>query len=148
MTAEAEPQWRQVEISGERFPWAIVDGMVQVRLPFRVDRRKLTLALHKEGYHVSNGVEETDAQGWGPDYDAEGYYPYWVFPDEQPEWTVFSFPPEDYDETPDGTTEAAGHDHARGAADKDDEPAFRPCLGRLSQEELARWLGQLKAARL
>lgn len=136
MTDDHEARWEQVHVGGERFPWAIVDGMVQVRLPFRVDREKLTKALQQEGFHVRHDAGETDAQGWGPDYDAEGYYPYWVFPDDgQPEWTIFSFPPEDYDEEPDGATDTA------------DEAGFRPYLGRLSQQELERWLNHLKAAR-
>ncbi len=151
MAAHEQTRWEPVQVGGENLSWAIVDGMVQVRLPFRVNREKLSRMLQQQDYHVSDDVEETDALGWGRDYDAEGYYPYWVFPDdEQPQWTIFSYPPEDYDE---GDGEATGTQHMawmetdRPAGHDKAAPGYRPYLGNLAREELGHWLGLLRDAR-
>jgi len=150
MAAYKHAHWEPVQVGGENLSWAIVDGMVQVRLPFRVNREKLSRLLQQQDYHVSDDVEETDSLGWGRDYDAEGYYPYWVFPDdEQPQWTIFSYPPEDYDEEggeaagsaqigPPETDRPTGHDES--------DPGYRPYLGNLAREELGHWLGLLRDA--
>ena len=126
----------QVEIGGERYSWSLDNGMIHVLLPFRVDLERLARSLKEAGYFTSEGAEETGAQGWGSEFDAEGYYPYWVLPDDdEPEWTVFTYPPEDYDQF-----------EAVATGGGEEAGAFRPFLGDLARQELARWLAFLKAA--
>ncbi|MGE5591843.1 MAG: hypothetical protein ACM3ZA_14710 [Bacillota bacterium] len=129
MAVNQHKDWEPVQAGGENLSWAIVEGMVQVRLPFRVNLEKLSQVLQKQNYHTSDDADETDALGWGREYDAEGYYPHWVFPnDDRPEGTILSFPPEDYDQP-------------------GDNGEYRPFLGKLAQEELGQWLGLLRGAR-
>ncbi|MCG0239786.1 MAG: hypothetical protein L6E13_11545 [Firmicutes bacterium] len=84
-------------------PLRLEDGQIWAYLPFRVDTERLTRFLREEGYPMAYDPGARDpaeaeappgTQGWGPGYDSEGYYPYWVFPDpEAPERSVFALVP-------------------------------------------------------
>ncbi|WP_422443619.1 hypothetical protein [Thermoanaerobacterium sp. DL9XJH110] len=112
----------------ETYPYEIADDKVRIKLPFYVDLKKLTAILKQKEYFVANDPEETDSQGWGKWYDAEGYYPYWVY--EENHCHYFAFPPEDYKVVPEP-----------GAA-----PRHVPILGTKAVEEFFRWLPVLKEA--
>lgn len=111
------------EIEGESYSARIEDGLVRVRLPYRVDRGALTHRLRDAGFFVAHDPdrEHVTTQGWGPEEDHEDYYPYWLLKPD-----TFAFPPRDYQPTREG---------------------FRPELGPRARAELERWLPYLSAAR-
>lgn len=86
---------------------------------------------------TNNNEDQPGSQGWGADDDLDGYYPCWVFPDEEKGETILAFPPKDYRASSDERiTEAIGEvaiDH-------------RPFVGQQSLEEFSRWLPYLKSA--
>ncbi|MDI3481344.1 MAG: hypothetical protein PWQ97_999 [Tepidanaerobacteraceae bacterium] len=110
------------------YPYEIKNDKVHIKLPFYVDLKKFTDALIEKNYFVANDPEETDSQGWGKWYDAEGYYPYWLY--EEGYCHYFAFPPEDYKLVPEP-----------GAV-----PKHVPVLGTKAIEEFFRWLLVLKEA--
>jgi hypothetical protein len=72
----------------------LANGQVRVHLPFAVDPHALSAQLLREGFPLAHQPDTPDTQGWGPYFDANGYYPYWTYPDpEQPGRTVFAFNP-------------------------------------------------------
>lgn len=85
----------QVEVGGRLYDLSVEDEQVRVHLPTRVDPHSLTSFLVKEGYPLSHDPDEvTDSQGWGPAYDSQGYYRWWVYPDpEQAGGSCFAFNP-------------------------------------------------------
>lgn len=74
---------------------SLANDMIQVHLPFPLDPQAVSAQLMREGYPLAHEPALTpDTQGWGNDFDANGYYPYWVFPDDQrPGRYVFAFYP-------------------------------------------------------
>lgn len=99
---------------GQRLPCRVHNGQVWVSLPFRIARAKLRQILRDSLYAVGWNRERLDSEAWGLEYDIEGYYPYWVFPDPQhPGHTIFAFPPRDYlDSTDEYQTSGADQDQA------------------------------------
>lgn len=81
-------------VDGRRYRIEVHDGLVRCRLPYAVNMERLAALLWRESYPMANPPERADSQGWGPYFDAEGYYPYWVFPVEGDGHWVFAFPPE------------------------------------------------------
>jgi hypothetical protein len=80
------------------FPVTVNDGQIRVHLPFAVDSQALSRQLLREGFPLAHQPETTDTQGWGRDWQENGYYPYWVYPDpEHPGCTVFAFTPQPED---------------------------------------------------
>ena len=77
--------------SGQR--GRIQEGQVRVPLEGELDLAGLSRDLRARGFFLANDPEAMDSQGWGEDYDPEGYYPYWVFRDGK-RW-VFACPPKD-----------------------------------------------------
>ncbi|HHY42622.1 MAG TPA: hypothetical protein GX514_07230 [Thermoanaerobacterales bacterium] len=112
----------------ETYPYEVINDKVRIRLPFSIDFHKLYDLLKEQDYFVANSPE-LDSQGWGKDYDAEGYYPYWVYVENDDYY--FAFPPEDYKLV-----------HEPGA-----KPKHVPILGSKALEEFFRWLPLLKQAR-
>lgn len=112
----------------ESYPYEVVNEKVRIRLPFRIDFYRLNELLEEHDYFVAN-PPEVDSQGWGKGYDAEGYYPYWVYVEKDDYY--FAFPPEDYKLIPEP-----------GA-----KPKHIPILGSKALEEFFRWLPLLKQAR-
>jgi len=110
------------------YPYEIKNEKVHIKLPFYVDFKRLTDILKKRECFVANDPEEMDSQGWGKWYDAEGYYPYWIY--EEDHCHYFAFPPEDYKLVPEP-----------GAA-----PKHIPVLGTKAVEEFFHWLPVLKEA--
>lgn len=113
----------------ENYPYEVINDKVRIRLDFSIDLHKLTQALKSEDYYVANDPDRLDSQGWGKGYDAEGFYPYWVY--EEKGECYFAFPPEDYKTVPEP-----------GA-----EPRHIPVLGSKALEEFFRWLPFLKEAK-
>lgn len=73
-------------------------GQVRVHLPFAVDPHALSHLLLREGFPLAHEPDTTDTQGWGHDFESNGYYPYWVYPDpERPRDYVFAFNPQPED---------------------------------------------------
>jgi len=112
----------------ESFAYEIKNDKVRIKLPFFVDLKKLTELLKQKKYFVANDPDKFDSQGWGDRFDAEGYYPYWVY-EEDDNW-YFAFPPEDYKTVPDPGS----------------VPKHMPVLGSKAIEEFSRWLPILKEA--
>lgn len=76
----------------------LANGQVRIHLPFEVDPQRLSRQLLREGFPLAHEPETTDTQGWGNDFDANGYYPYWVYPDpDHPGCSVFAFNPQPED---------------------------------------------------
>lgn len=115
---------RQVDIDGRAYRLWLEDGLVRVRLPYRVDRERLTARLLADGYFVAYDpeLEDVPAQGWGPEEDHEDYYPYWL-----PEPDLLAFVPRDYATADDGSWE--------------------PVVGEAAEAELRAWVPYLVAAR-
>lgn len=84
----------EMEYGKYLFPYELKDERIRVKLPFDVNLSLLTDILKHEGYFVANDPEELDFQGWGKWYDAEGYYPFWVYKENGS--FFFAFAPEDY----------------------------------------------------
>lgn len=99
-------------------------GQLRIPIPFPLKLTRLTAALTEAGYQVRTESGETTSQGWGEDYDREGYYPYWVYEDDGI-W-FFAFSPEDY----------------RPGID-----SWQAYAGPEAQAELDRWWPYLEAAR-
>lgn len=112
----------------EAFTYEIKNDKVRIKLPFFVDLQKLTEILKEKKYFVAYDPDEMDSQGWGEQYDAEDYYPYWIYKDAD-EW-YFAFPPEDYKPIPNPGS----------------VPKLIPVLGSKAIEEFFRWLPILKDA--
>ena len=112
----------------ESFAYEIKKDKVRIKLPFFIDLKKLTDLLKMKKYFVANDPVESDSQGWGNSFDAEGYYPYWVYR-EDTDW-YFAFPPEDYKTVPNPGS----------------VPKHIPILGSRAIEEFSRWLPVLKEA--
>jgi hypothetical protein len=103
----------------------LVDGQVRVHLPFAVDPHALSAQLLREGYPLAHEPNTPDTQGWGNDFDSNGYYPYWVYPDpERPDRSVFAFNPRPEDVI------------SRGSA----ETTERLALGERSRALIQRWV--------
>ena len=75
---------------GERI--SIKNGQIQVILPGNLNLAGLTRELLKNGFFVASTSPGLDSQGWGEEQDLAGYYPYWVYRDDN-KW-VFAFTPE------------------------------------------------------
>lgn len=76
----------------------LADGQIRVHLPFAVDPKALSEQLLREGYPLAHQPDTPDTQGWGPFFDANGYYPYWVYPDPDHDGRyVFAFTPQPED---------------------------------------------------
>lgn len=104
------------------------DGQVRVHLPYAVDPQALSRLLLREGFPLAHQPDTPDTQGWGHDYEGDGYYPYWVFPDPvHPGCSVFAFNPQPEDVV----------DHGPGVAESAQ-------LGPRSQKLLRRWLPVLE----
>lgn len=84
--------------SGQR--GRIQEGQVRVPLEGELDLAGLSRDLRARGFFLANDPEAMDSQGWGEDYDPEGYYPYWVFRDGK-RW-VFACPPKTSSRGPGG----------------------------------------------
>jgi hypothetical protein len=69
------------------------DGQIRAALKGSLDVTGLSRDLQKKGYFLANDPEDTDSQGWGKNFDEEGYYPNWVFRDGD-SW-VFASTPKD-----------------------------------------------------
>lgn len=81
----------------EEYAFTVEDGEVRIRLPFIIDEERLTAQLTEDGWAVANSAEDAPgSHGWGDNEDIDGYYPCWVFPDEEKGETHFVFPPKDY----------------------------------------------------
>ena len=112
----------------ESYPYEVINKKIRIRLPFRINFYKLSEILKQEDYFLAN-PPEADSQGWGKGFDAEGYYPYWVYAGNDDHY--FAFPPEDYKIVPEP-----------GSA-----PKHVPILGSKALEEFFRWLPLLKQAK-
>ncbi|HHX23353.1 MAG TPA: hypothetical protein GX723_05000 [Thermoanaerobacterales bacterium] len=110
------------------YPYEVVNEKVRIKLPFHISFEKLNKILKEEGYFVANSPK-VDSQGWGKDYDAEGYYPYWVYAENEEHY--FAFPPEDYKIT----------------AEPGQAPKHVPILGNEAIEEFFNWLPLLQKAK-
>jgi hypothetical protein len=76
----------------------LAGGQVRVHLPFAVDQQALSRQLLREGFPLAHQPDTPDTQGWGHDFQENGYYPYWVYPDpEHPSCSVFAFNPQPED---------------------------------------------------
>lgn len=119
----------QVDIGGEQLSCYIEDGQVRVRLPFQVDQPRLTELLRNDHYPVASAPGQTDSQGWGHTLDPDDYYPYWVYPDPDPDAGsrfIFAFPPADYKQADDGS--------------------HQPFIGPEAKRIISRWYDLLKSA--
>lgn len=88
----------RVTVGGTACEVTLADGHVRVHLPFAVDSHRLSRQLVREGYPLAHEPHTPDTQGWGPEFDPNGYYPYWVYPDpDRPGRSVFAFNPEPED---------------------------------------------------
>lgn len=122
----------------EEYAFTVEDGEVRIRLPFIIDEERLTAQLTEDGWAVANSAEDAPgSHGWGDNEDIDGYYPCWVFPDEEKGETHFVFPPKDYRARSDARISAALGEVA---------VEHHPYLGQQSLEEFSRWLPYLKAA--
>ncbi len=72
----------------------VEEGQLRIVLSGVLDLAGLTGDLREKGYFVANDVSDIDSQGWGKVQDLEGYYPYWVYRDDD-HW-VFAFTPEGF----------------------------------------------------
>lgn len=149
-----------IEVGGEKLPVWIEQGQVRTVLPFDIDFVRLAQLLKSAGYFYANHPERVDTQGWGPRFDQEGYYPYWVFREGLPRpaggrsRTVFAFPPQEYVQPglpaarperprkmPKARTPAPDAEFAAELA-----PPARPVVGPRAEEELRRWVPFLRQA--
>lgn len=117
-----------VRVGQATYPVTLADGQVRVHLPYRVDAHRLSSQLLREGFPLAHQPDTPDTQGWGPDFDSNGYYPYWVYEDpERPGGSCFAFNPHPED------------DISRGG---DAPVAVR--LGERSQGVVERWVPVLE----
>ncbi|HWI63512.1 MAG TPA: hypothetical protein VNT75_16870 [Symbiobacteriaceae bacterium] len=108
----------------------LVNGQVRIHLPFEVDPQRLSRQLLREGFPLAHQLETTDTQGWGQDFDPNGYYPYWIYPDpEHPGRSVFAFNPQ-----PEDVVDSGGSDE-------------RVELGERSARVVRRWVPVLERLR-
>ena len=70
----------------------VEDGQLRITLTGVPDMSGITEDLTKKGYFVANDPSDIDSQGWGKVQDLEGYYPFWVYRDDE-NW-IFAFTPE------------------------------------------------------
>jgi hypothetical protein len=85
----------QVGVRGQRYHLSHADGQVRLHLSFRIDVRGLTRHLVTEGYPLAYAADEVnETQGWGPEYDPQAYYRWYVYPDPgRPGTHCFAFNP-------------------------------------------------------
>jgi hypothetical protein len=120
----------QISVADVICPLSLARGLVRVHLPFSVDMQALSQQLLREGYPLAHQPDTPDTQGWGPDFDPNGYYPHWVFPDPtHEERSVFAFYPQPED------VSQANADQRMAALH----------LGDRSQELIRRWVPVLAA---
>lgn len=94
---------RSITVGDSTLEASLANGQVRIHLPFAVDPQRLSRQLLREGFPLAHQPETTDTQGWGQDYQANGYYPYWIYPDpERPGRSVFAFNPQPEDVVDDG----------------------------------------------
>ncbi|WP_324669605.1 hypothetical protein [Geochorda subterranea] len=154
----AEP-W-PVEIDGVTVPVWVEQGQVRIELPFDVDMVRLAQQLKEDGYFYAHHPERVDTQGWGPRFDEEGYYPYWIYREgragadagTRPR-TIFAFPPQEYvrpglDDRPRRPRQL--HKASPGATDAETAAELtvpaRPVIGPRALQEMRRWLPYLRRA--
>jgi hypothetical protein len=90
-------------VSMMEYEATLANGQVRIHLPFAVDPQRLSRQLLREGFPLAHELHTTDTQGWGHDFQSNGYYPYWVYPDpEHPGRSVFAFNPQPEDVVDDG----------------------------------------------
>lgn len=151
---------RLVEVGGERLRVWIEQGQVRAELPFDVDFQRLARMLREDGYFYAHDPERIDAQGWGARYDAEGYYPYWVFRSREPAAgpgrparAVFAFPPQEYVRPGLDLRPRSARRMQKARAPAPDletaaelTPPARPVIGPRALDELRRWVPYLRRA--
>lgn len=118
-----EHQASPVTVGDSTFAASLAGGQVRIHLPFAVDPQQLSSQLLREGFPLAHQPDTPDTQGWGSDFDANGYYPYWVYPDPDcPGRSVFAFNPQ-----PEDVVDSGGRDE-------------RVELGSRSQRVVRRWV--------
>ncbi|HYG57297.1 MAG TPA: hypothetical protein VD902_04460 [Symbiobacteriaceae bacterium] len=92
------PAGRAVIVGNAGYPVSLAGGQVRVHLPFSVSQERLSEQLIREGFPLAHESGQSDTQGWGHDFQSNGYYPYWVYPDpDHPGGSVFAFNPQPSD---------------------------------------------------
>jgi len=92
-----------VTVGNSTLEASLTGGQVRIHLPFAVDPQRLSRQLLREGFPLAHQPDTTDTQGWGHDFQSNGYYPYWVYPDpDHPGCSVFAFNPQPEDVVDDG----------------------------------------------
>jgi len=120
-----------VTVGDAVYPVTLDKGHVRIHLPFAVDTQALSRLLLREGFPLAHETHTPDTQGWGHDYQENGYYPYWVYPDpDQPGAFVFAFNPQ-----PEDVVDMGGE---RGETVQ---------LGRRSADVIRRWVPLLTSMR-
>ncbi|HWI52974.1 MAG TPA: hypothetical protein VNT01_12620 [Symbiobacteriaceae bacterium] len=125
---------QSVTVGDSTLEATLANGQVRIHLPFAVDPQRLSRQLLREGFPLAHQPETTDTQGWGQDYQANGYYPYWIYPDpERPGRSVFAFNPQPEDVVDDG-----GRDEKVELGERSTRVVQRwvPVLQRLRQTEV------------
>lgn len=83
-----------VTIGNRTYDVTLTNGQLQVHLPFAVDLQRFSQQLLREGYPLAHEADTPDTQGWGPDFSANGYYPYWLYADpDRPGFSVLALNP-------------------------------------------------------
>jgi hypothetical protein len=117
-----------VTVGNATYPVTLDDGQVRVHLPFAVDPQALSSLLLREGFPLGHQPDTPDTQGWGHDFEGDGYYPYYVYPDPgAPGCYVFAFTPEPEDVVDQGIDRGETVD-----------------LGERSQAKVERWVPVLE----
>lgn len=123
----------QISVGGNTCGVSLHDGQVRVHLPFAVDPQALSRQLLREGFPLAHEANTPDTQGWGHDYQENGYYPYWVYPDpEQQGRSVFAFNPQ-----PEDVVDRGGADETVQLGNRSRKVVERwvPVLARLQRSE-------------
>lgn len=123
-----------VSAGGITCPVTLQDGQVRVHLPFSVDPHRLSAQLRREGYALAHPPDSPDTQGWGDHFSANGYYPYYIFPDpDGPGSSVFAFYPNPEDAVSRGTGEPVAV--SLGERSRQTVERWVPVLARLRQAD-------------
>lgn len=94
MQHPSRPAGQWITVDGQPFEVTLADQQVRVHLPCAVDPHALSELLQREGFPLAHQANTPDTQGWGYDFQPDGYYPYWVYPDPtRPGQYAFAFHP-------------------------------------------------------
>ncbi len=125
----------------ESYSYEVDDGEVRICLPFGINEETFKENLERDGWSVDRDHDRSESLGWGPQHDAEGYYPYWLRTNPHNSETILAIPPQDY-RIPGNTMRS----ETGGDVEEKQASGHTPIFGSGALHEFEKWLPYVQEA--